>query len=342
MIFDRKAVRQIAGIVVAAYLSFLGAGSAAASEVPTPESPSSVSHSWTLMAQTAVNPAAGGARVSADEERALRQIYDEKIQRLEARINGARGTRNTLLTVAVTSGFLGGGIIVGSATVQDAVDQIKIKNPQEQENKENALKAIDALGDIGGGIIGVGGLALAAYVVYSGFISRDQMQVDALREELDSRFSVRGLTPEYLQNNESVAAVLDEIADAKRSAGAARSFQGLFSRVAMGSLLSGGFLYTVASAGQGVIDEIDINENDQDEVDSREEARDEAKNIETTGLILAGAGGACAVVSYFFGRRAKKKEGSIDDLENSLLRVAERIDFQPKLNGFAMMYSASF
>jgi hypothetical protein len=39
---------------------------------------------------------------------------------------------------------------------------------------------------------------------------------------------------------------------------------------------------------------------------------------------------------------AKSKENKIDELENSLLRVAERIDIQPKLNGFMVMYTHEF
>ncbi len=335
MMFDQKILRHVASFVVVAYLSFLGAGSVAASEVSTQ------THSWILMAQASVNPATAG-RVSAEEERALRQIYGEKIQRLEGEMNNARGARNTLLTVAVTAAFLGAGILTGSSTVSNAVDQIEIKNEQEQKNKDDALQAIDALKGVGGGIIGTGGVALVGYLIYSGIISSKQTKVDALQTELESRFSVRGLTPEYLQNNESVAAVLEEIANTKKSVGTARSFQGFFSRIAIGSLLSGGFLYTVALAGQNVIDEVNIDPDDADEVKSRDDARDEAEKIGTTGLILAGAGGACAIVSFLFGRRAAGKEQMIDDLENSLLRVAERIDFQPKANGFALMYSYNF
>ena len=92
----------------------------------------------------------------------------------------------------------------------------------------------------------------------------------------------------------------------------------------------------MASAGENVIDEVNIDEGDPQEVQSREDARDEAKKIETTGIILAGTGGVCAIAAYIFSRRAAGKERMIDDLENSLLRVAERIDFQPKMNGFAL------
>ena len=71
-------------------------------------------------------------------------------------------------------------------------------------------------------------------------------------------------------------------------------------------------------------------------------AINKTKDIETTGLILLGAGGVCALSSFFFARRAAGKENAIDALENSLLRVAGRLDFQPKYNGFTLLYSYKF
>lgn len=331
---QKRIMKAVACIVVITYLSLLGASSAAAAEAQS-------SLSYQLLAQTSLNPATVGD-VSAEEERALRQIYEEKIQRLEAEMNSARGTRNTLLTVSVASFFLGAGIITGSTTISSAIKDIEIKNEEEQDNKEDALKAMDALNGIGGGILGVGGVGLLGYLIYSGVISGKQQKIDTLRTELDSKFSVRGLTPEYLQRNESVAAVLEEIVDAKKSAGTARSLQGFFSRIAIGSLLSGGFLYVVANAGEDVIKEVNVNEDDPLEVAGRDNAIDQADNIKTTGYILLGAGGACGLASFLFGQRASSKEKKIDELENSLLRVAERIDFYPKPNGFALMYTYNF
>lgn len=335
MIFNKQVLQYVARVMIMAYLSFLGAGSVAASELPIPI------HPWTLMAQASINPATAGS-VSAEEERALRQIYDEKIQRLEAEMNNARGSRDTLLTVAVTSAFLGAGVVTGSVIVSNALEDIEVKNEQDQEDKEDALKAIDALQGVGGGILAAGAVSLVAYLIYAGIITNKQHAIDALRQDLDSRFAVRGLTPEYLQKNESVAAVLEEMELAKKSAGSARSLQGFFSRIAIGSLLSGGLLYTVSTAGQNVIEEVNIDENDPDEVVARDDALDQAKSIETTSIILLGTGAACGVASFLFGRRAAGKERMINDLENSLLRVAERIDFQPKSNGFALLYSYTF
>jgi hypothetical protein len=335
MILRKGVLQYVASVVIVAYLSFLGAGSVAASELPT-----SID-SWTLMAQVSINPATAD-KVSAEEERALREIYDRKLQRLEAELNNARGSRDTLLTVAVTSAFLGAGISAGSTTVSNAVKDIEVKNEQERQDKEDALKAIDALQGVGGGILAAGAVSLVAYLIYAGVITNKQNVIDALRQDLDSRFQTRGLTPEYLQRNESVAAVLEEMDLAKKSAGASRSLGGIFSRLAIGSLLSGGLLYVVSTAGQDVIKEVNIDENDPDEVAGRDDALDQAQNIETTSIILLGAGTACGVASFLFGRRAARKERLMQDLENSLLRVADRIDFQPKMNGFALMYSYTF
>jgi hypothetical protein len=335
MFFSKQVLKRVAYIVVISYISLLNASNLAAAEVQHASSKS------LLLAQTSLNPATSES-VSADEERALEQIYNEKIQRLEADMNSARGTRNTLLTVAVTSFFLGAGITAGSTTVRNAIDDIEIENEQEQENKEDAVEALEAMNGIGAGIIGAGGLCILGYLTYTSLIHSKQKKIDTLRDELDARFAVRGLTPEYLRKNESVAFVLDEIADTKKSAGTSKSFQGFFSRIAIGSLLSGGILFVLGSAGEGVIDEVEINEEDEEERASRDKAYDQADNIKTTGIILLGAGGACGIASFIFGRRASGKEKRIDELENSLLRVAERIDFQPKPNGFALMYSYAF
>lgn len=327
-------VRVVAWVMIGVYGSFVSASSVAAAEIRRPLAP--------IMLAQALTSQASAGKISAEEERALRQIYDEKIQRLEGEMNNARGTRNTLLTVSVASFFLGGGILAGSNTVSSAIDKIEVKNEMEADDKEDALTAIDAMNGIGGGILAVGGVSLAGYVVYSGIISAKQQNVDQLRDEVDARFATRGLTPEYLQRNEAMMAVLEEIAGAKKSAGTARSAQGFFSRVAIGSLLSGGLLFTLGAGGENVIDEVNINEDDPEEVASRQDALDEAETIKTTGLILAGTGAACGIVSFIFSRRATGKEHRIDELENSLLRVASRLEWHPKRNGFALVYNYTF
>ena len=283
------------------------------------------------------------AQTTPEEEKALRQIYNEKIQRLEAEMNSARGTRNTLLTVSVTSFFVGAGIMASTNIIDGAItDYIPEDTPQQKDDKDKALEVVDSVNNVGMGALGIGGVGLAGYLIYTGIINSKQRKIDTLREELGSRFAAEGLTPEYLQRNESVAVVVEEIADAKKSAGGYKTLQGIFSRVAIGSLVSGGFLFTLSTFGEKAVEDIDIDENDEQEVADRNRALDEVENIETTGIILLGTGVASGVASFFFGRMAKRKENQIDELENSLLRVAERIDIQPKLNGFMVMYTHEF
>jgi hypothetical protein len=61
---------------------------------------------------------------------------------------------------------------------------------------------------------------MIGYWLYSHNINNKQAQIDALRTELGSGLEpARGITPEYLQQNESVAAVLEEIELLKKEAG---------------------------------------------------------------------------------------------------------------------------
>jgi MFS family permease len=311
--FNRNSLKSIACIVLIAYITVFSASS--------------------VFAQT----------TTPEEEKALRQIYNEKIQRLEAEMNSARGTRNTLLTVSVTSFFVGAGIMASTGIIDGAItDYIPEDTPQQKDDKDKALEVVDSVNGVGIGALGVGGAGLIGYLIYSGIISGKQKKVDTLRVELGSRFAAEGLTPEYLQRNESVAVVVEEIENAKKKAGSYKTLQGLFSRLSIGSLVSGGFLFTLSTFGEKAVEDIEIDETDLDEVEGRDRALDEIENIETTGIILLGTGVASGVASFFFGRMAKGKEKKIDELENSLLRVAERIDFQPKINGFMVMYTHEF
>ncbi len=333
--FNKNVLKSIACVVIISYISMFSASSLSAAEWQLSINPQ-------LFAQASTNPATS-SRTTPEEEKALRQIYSEKIQRFEAEMNSARGTRNTLLTVAVTSFFMGAGIIASSSIVNSAIeDNIPEETERQQQDKDKALDVVDAVKIVGGGVLGVGAASLLGYFIYTGIIGGKQNKIDKLRTELDNRFQTKGLTPEYLQKNESVAAVIEEIEDAKKSAGSSRTLQGLFSRVAIGSLLSGGFLFILSTLGEKIVEEIEINENDPQEVTGRNEALDQVDNIETTGLILLGAGAASGIAAFLFGQRAKGKENKIDELENSLLRVAGRIDIQPKSNGFMVMYTHEF
>jgi len=295
-----------------------------------------------LFAQASTNSAAASS-TTPEEEKVLRQIYSEKIQRFEAEMNRARGTRNTLLTVSVTSFFIGAGIIASTGIIKDAIkDYLPEDTERRQEDKDRALDVVDSVSSVGVGACAVGGAGLVGYLLYTATISSKQRKIDTLRTELDTRFAVTGLTPEYLQRNESVAVVLEEIADAKKSAGTSRSLQGFFSRLAIGSLISGGFLFALSTFGDKAVKEVEIDPEDDQEVADRDRALDEIKSIETTGLILLGTGAASGIGSFLFRLRARGKEKKIDELENSLLRVAERIDIQPKSNGFMVMYIHEF
>jgi hypothetical protein len=326
--FQKTIVKVIACIVVVAYISVFNAGSVFAVDWK----PSA----GTLQFLAQASNSEGTGKVAAEEQKALRQIYAEKIQRLESDMNKAKGTRNTLLTVAVSSLFIGAGLVTGSTTVTDAVKEI---SAIDEQDKEDALNAIDTVKAIGGGILGVGGLSLLGYLFYTVGIGSKQNRIDKLRTELDTRFEAKGLTPEYLQRNESVAAVLQEIEAAKKSAGSARTFQSFLSRIGIGSVLSGGFLYALALGGRDVVKKVNVT---QAEIASRDDALDKTDRLKTTGIILLGVGAASSISSFLFGRRASGKDHKIDELENGLLRVAERIDIRPHRDGFMVMYTHEF
>lgn len=331
--FQKRVLKVVAYVVLVAYFAVFPAGSVFAAEGRFAVNPR-------LFAQAAAgtNPTAF-SNAAPEEENAMRQIYNEKIRRLEAEMNSATGTRDTLLTVAVSSLFIGGGVMAGGGIVKSALDDISTTGANDQ-NQEDALKALDAVTAIGGGVIGIGGLSLAGYLIYTGMINGKQNKIDTLRGELDQRFAPEGLTPEYLQKNESVAAVIEEINAAKKSAGTARTLNGFFSRVGMGSLLSGGFLFALSKLGRDVIERADVAPADEPK---RSDALDKADQIGTTGIILLAVGGVCEIASFFFGRRASSKATEIENLENSLLRVASRFDLQPTPDGgLRLMYTYKF
>ena len=85
-----------------------------------------------------------------------------------------------------------------------------------------------------------------------------------------------------------------------------------------------------------------MDQTDPEQVSAKSDALDKADNIETVGFVVLGAGLASGVASYIFERRARSKENSVNDLENSLLRVAERIQIQPRTDGFLITYTYNF
>ena len=332
--FRKHAVKLVAYIVAVAYLSVFNASTLLATDwKASPE---------TLQFLAQASKQAETENMIPEQAQAMGQIYDEKIRRLESDMNRSKGTRNTLLTVSVASFFIGAGLMTGSTTITNAVEDIPADTDQEKQDREDSLNALDAIKGIGAGIIGAGGVSLLGYLLYTGSIGTKQRRIDNLRKELDARYAIRGLTPEYLQKNESVAAVLQEIEAAKKSAGSTRTLQSLFSRFAIGSLLCGGFLYTLSVAGNDVVKKVNIDETDPAEVASQKDALDQTDKLKTTGLILLGAGAASGITAFLFGQRAKGKENKVDSLEDSLLQIAQRLEIRPQRDGFMVMYTHEF
>jgi len=167
--FERRTIKAVASCVVAAYLSILGAEGVLASDMHLASTPM-------LLAQ------AGIANADPDEAKALQQIYNEKIKRIEAEINNAKGTRRMMMTTAVSAFFIGAGVMVGATNIRSAAEDIPVDaGSAEEDNKDQALTALDAVKGVGGGIIGLGGASVLGYLVYTAIISSKQHKIDTLR-----------------------------------------------------------------------------------------------------------------------------------------------------------------
>ena len=348
--------RSIACVVIVAFLSVSGASSVMAVEQLIRTTPM-------LLAQLPIPPAANPP-ASSDELRVRQQVYANKIQGLETDIDRAKGMRKNLLTVAVAAFTAGGAINFAVNSVNSAIEDIPTPNPEEQatitedlesrydacedyicvlSEKNDALDALDGIQGIGGGIFIVGVVSMLGYWLYSRNINHKQQQIDTLRAELGSGLEpARGITPEYLRQNESVAAVLEEIDLLKKEAARTRTFGEWFSRLAIGGILSGVFLIGVSNASNDIVEDISVDQNDPEEVAAKDDALDKADTIETVGLVVLGAGIASGLTSYLFERLARNKENEVNDLENSLLRVAERFQIQPRKDGFLITYTYNF
>ncbi len=292
------------------------------------------------------------AQSSSDKEReAQKNIYFSKIQRKEASVNRKRGARNTLMTVAVASGLIGAGVVFGTSAIYDEVEGIS-SEPDDQEEIDAALKALDVAGGVGWGIVGLGGVGLLGYTLYSASISSEQREIDKLYATMNEQFGTERQTsseylPPHLQENETAKQIWSDISQAKKSVGTSRSLASAFSRLGIGSILSGGFLFGLSSLTNEVVKQVNIEEfddkgNPTKEAQSRDDALDASENLQTVGIILLGTGVASETASYFLGRRAQKKEKEIDTLEEQLLQVVERIDIHPIRNGVMVSYSFKF
>lgn len=354
--FKRTFNRSIACVVIVAFLSVFGASSVMAAEQLIGTTPM-------LLAQIPIPPTSNPP-VSSDELRVRQQVYENKIQDIETEIERARGIRKNLLTVAVAAFTAGSAINFAVNSVNNAIEDIPTPNPEEQvtvpddiesrydacetyictlTEKNDALNALDGIQGIGGGIFLVGAAGMLGYWLYSRSIRSKQQQIDTLRVELGEGLEPRrGITPEYLQQNESVAAVLDEIDLLKKQAARTRTFGEWFSRLAIGGILSGIFLIGVSNASSDIVEDISVDQNDPEELAAKDDALDKAETIETVGLVVLGAGIASGITSYIFERMARNRENEVNDLENSLLRVAEHFQIQPRRDGFLITYTYNF
>ncbi len=300
---------------------------------------------------------------SGEEQDVLKQIYAEKIHNLQADINSAKGRRNNLLSVAVAAFSIGATVTYAVNTVNESIDAIDSENPEDDaedpcleerydecceyvgvnEEKEDAQDSLDGIKGIGGGIFLVGLASVAGYVLYTYDIRQTQQKIETLQTETRGALEPRkGLTPDYLRRNESVAAMLEEIDDLRQQAGSSRTKSTVLARIALGAVASGVFLVGVANVSNTVVGNITIDEDDPDEVADKQAALHETDDLETAGGVLLGVGLASGAASYLFERLAQNNEDQIDELENSLLGVVDRISIRPGFDGVTILYSQSF
>ncbi len=333
---NRQVMKSVACVVFVSYVSVFNAECIQAAELKL------LPEHWLLTAQAGDTTAVIDSVAGKEAQQA---VYSSKIQRLEANINRKRGTRNTLMTVTVSSGLIGVGVALGASSIYDEVNNIETSNPKIQSDIDSALKALDLAQGVGWGIAGLGAISLLGYALYSSSISGDQQKVDMLYSQKIELNTRRGefseYLPEYLQENEVAKKIWNDIADSKKSAGRSRSWAGTFSRLSIGSILSGGFLFGLSSLTNEVVKQIEVSEGTS-EAETRENALDAADRLQTAGIVLFGTGAVCGLSSYFFRRQAKKKEQNIESLEEQILQVAGRLDIQPKQDGFMLSYSYRF
>ncbi len=343
--FTRRFLKYIASLVFVGYVSILNAECVLAANLDfyEPITP--------LLVAQATDAAGNFVPTTQAEKDAQQAVYFSKIQRLESDIQRKRGSRNTLMTVTISSALIGAGVALGSSKVYDEVKKINPGEESQQRDIDSALDALDLSQSVGWGIVGLGGASLLGYLLYSAAIGGQQREVDALYDAQAELSTRRGefseYLPEYLQENEAANQLWDDIAVTKKSAGSSRSFASFFNRLAIGTILSGGFLYSLSSLTNNVVDQIEIREVDgagniTPEGEAKQNAIDAADGLQIAGLGLLGAGLASGITGYFFNRSAKKKDQEINELENRILLIADRINIQPTRNGFMLSYSYQF
>lgn len=286
---------------------------------------------------TATNGTVLAAARSEEQDRAMWEVYSQKISRGEREVNLARSSRDTWFSSAV--GFLSSGAAIsyGGSSVTGAIDKIQPLTAQGETWKKDALDSTDQTKLFGTVLMGLGGLALIGYLVDSGSISEKQAKVDQLRAEMNAQFAAQGLTPEYLKKNERLAATMAEIERARKSAASSRSYASFLSEVTTASIVSGAILMLLSKDWQDSVESTEFG-------DSREQAQqsaavDDIKSLESTGVALLGIGAASAIATVVLRLRASSREERGTDLENSLLQVSERLHVVPQYAGLALMYT---
>ena len=351
----------IACIIISTYLSCICAPGSWAAQHPATSQLLAQGRGLTLDDPDAPKQAAPRERLSSEERKARKAILTGKMQRLEEDMNGQRGMRKNFLNIAVGAFAIGATLAYGVNQVNAAIDDIAAENPENNpegcveervsacdayvsytEEKRDAQDALDGIKGIGGGIFIVGIASVIGYAVYTYAIRGKQHTIEALRVESETLFEARGLTPDYLRRNESVAAVVAEMDLLKKKAGSTRTKSELFLRVALGAFSSGLFLFGLSNVAHTLVGNISIDEGNAADVTAKDDALDETDALKNIGGVFMGVGVASGVTSYVFAWLAKGQERQINNLEDSLWRVAERIDFQPKMNGFQVRYTYAF
>lgn len=352
--------KAIACIVISTHLCLICAQSTWATQETT---------IWPLLAQargfTLEDPNAEQSDqqnlLSTEDLKAREAVLSGKMQRLEEEMNAQKGMRKNLLNIAVGAFAIGASLAFGVNRVNAAIDDISVENPIDQitgcyeeqvsacetyvcytGEKRDAQDSLDGIKGIGGGIFIVGIVSAIGYVVYTYNIRGKQHTIEALRTESDALFDTKGLTPDYLRRNESVAAVIEEMDLLKKKVGSIRTRSELFLRIALGTFSSGLFLFGLSNVSHTLVDNISIDEHNPDDVTAKQNALGETDSLKDAGIVLMGVGLASGVTAYVFDWMAKRHDRQINDLEDSLWRVADRLDFQPKANGFRVLYSYAF
>ncbi len=329
--FRKKSLKCIACCVIVTYISVCYAGTVSAGQARSSENS-------TVLAQFAYPDAS--EVLSVEEEAMIRRRYANRIRQIEANMNNWRGRRNTLMTLSMTMFIVGGGVMTGAETVRKEVEAIEVSSEQEQDDLDTALDVLNTAKDVGGGLLLGGGVTLVSYFIYTAIISAKQKRINDLQAELDTKF----VQSSFMQSeSESVKAVHRKIVELKKNVGFARTYQGLLTRLFLGSLLSGGLLVGLSTLAEDGIDKINVDENNVTEVAAREDALDKADSLGQMGLILLGASAASGVTSFLIGSWTKRQEDKINKMEDSLLyTMLERINIHPKTDGFVVLYSHEF